>query len=86
MSRQGIGRKIGTETAPASKPSGATAFAHGPGASAAATMAGVEVKAAPAAQDAIRKRAYELYVERIAKGQPGDAKTDWLKAEREAKK
>lgn len=86
MSRQGISRKIGTETAPANKPSGATPFAHGPGAGATATMAGVEVKAAPATQDAIRKRAYELYAERTAKGQPGDAKTDWLKAEKELKK
>ena len=43
----------------------------------------VELK--PAA-DAVRKRAYELYVERIAKGQPGDDRTDWIRAERELRR
>ncbi len=34
-------------------------------------------------EDDVRKRAYEIYLERIGKGEPGDAKQDWLKAEQD---
>lgn len=32
---------------------------------------------------AIRKRAEEIYLQRIEEGTPGDADSDWLKAEEE---
>jgi hypothetical protein len=35
------------------------------------------------AEDAIRNRAHELYLTRLAAGQTGDALGDWLQAERE---
>lgn len=34
-------------------------------------------------RDLIRRRAFEIYQERIARGIRGDAQTDWLQAERE---
>lgn len=33
--------------------------------------------------DLIQKRAYELYLRRLASGQPGDAVGDWTRAEQE---
>jgi hypothetical protein len=33
--------------------------------------------------DQIRARAYQLYIERTARGDRGDAAADWLRAERE---
>jgi hypothetical protein len=36
--------------------------------------------------DAIRKRAYELYLDRVAKGHQGDERTDWIRAERELRR
>lgn len=33
--------------------------------------------------DQIRRRAYEIYQERLARGIRGDATTDWLQAERD---
>jgi hypothetical protein len=44
---------------------------------------GVEIK--PNA-DAVRRRAYDLYLRRMAEGGPGDDKADWAQAERELKK
>jgi hypothetical protein len=40
---------------------------------------------ANATDDSIRTRAYELYVQRRRNGNPGDAASDWLQAERELK-
>ena len=37
-------------------------------------------------EDDIRKRAQEIYEERITKGIAGDSDTDWLQAEKELKK
>lgn len=54
-----------------------------PGAPGTAISGPVELK--PAA-DAIRKRAYELFLERVAMGQPGDERTDWIRAERELRR
>ncbi len=34
----------------------------------------------------IRKKAQKIYEERIKKGIPGDAESDWVKAEKELKK
>lgn len=34
-------------------------------------------------QDAIRKRAYEVYLRRVAAGESGSAASDWIKAERD---
>ena len=89
MSRQTFGRKTnGTD--------GAGAFANtvpqpgrtvdaplGRVSGAPGTVPGVELK--PSA-DSIRKRAYELFMERVAKGRPGDERTDWLQAEKELRK
>ncbi len=33
----------------------------------------------------IQKKAYDIYVERMAKNLPGDELSDWLKAEKEIK-
>ncbi len=33
----------------------------------------------------IEKRAYEVYLERMKKGEPGDEMTDWLQAEKDVK-
>ncbi len=33
--------------------------------------------------DAVRQRAYEIYLERISNGGQGDALSDWTRAERE---
>ncbi len=38
----------------------------------------------PPSEDEIRKRAYEIYIER--EGSPGGALDDWLKAESELKR
>jgi hypothetical protein len=54
-----------------------------PGAPGTALSGPVELK--PSA-DAIRKRAYELYLERVAMGQPGDDRSDWIRAERELRR
>jgi hypothetical protein len=37
-------------------------------------------------QEEIRKRAEEIYRERIAKNKPGDSLSDWLMAENEIKR
>lgn len=37
-------------------------------------------------QEEIRKRAEEIFKQRTAAGRPGDALSDWLQAEKEAKK
>ena len=34
-------------------------------------------------EEAIRERAYEIWLERMARGQPGTAETDWHLAELE---
>lgn len=34
-------------------------------------------------EEAIRSRAYEIFLARAASGTPGDAQSDWLQAERE---
>lgn len=34
-------------------------------------------------EDDIRKRAFEIYIERSSKGESGDEKQDWIKAEQE---
>jgi hypothetical protein len=34
-------------------------------------------------EDMIRQRAHQLYLSRASSGQPGDAVSDWLQAERE---
>lgn len=47
-----------------------------------ANPAGV-VKSAIAPEESIRFRAYEIFRLRTAKGQFGDAMSDWLQAERE---
>ena len=46
-----------------------------------AQNSGFEMK--PVSQDAIRRRAYEIFLARSAKGQQGNAASDWLQAERE---
>ena len=33
-------------------------------------------------EDDIRRRAYEIYLARVAKGEAGAAKKDWIEAER----
>ena len=48
---------------------------------AASQNGGFEMK--PVSADAVRRRAYEIYLARAAKGQPGNAASDWLQAERE---
>lgn len=42
--------------------------------------AAVEIKPNP---EAVRRRAYELYLERARTGKPGDEAADWVQAERE---
>ncbi len=37
-------------------------------------------------QEEIRKRAEEIYRERVANNKPGDSLSDWLQAEKEIKK
>lgn len=39
--------------------------------------------AASVTVEAVRRRAYELYLERISNGGQGDALSDWTRAERE---
>lgn len=34
-------------------------------------------------EDDIRRRAFEIYLERSSKGESGDEKQDWLRAEQE---
>lgn len=52
-----------------------------PAPAAAAHASSAEPKASP---DLVRRRAYEIYLERIARGNgDGDAIADWLQAERE---
>jgi hypothetical protein len=77
-----MSKKIGTDgngilntTPPAPRVSAPAAAPH-------AVKAIQQVDAKPV-MDAVRKRAYELYLERSAKGQPGDERTDWIRAERE---
>ncbi len=36
-------------------------------------------------EEDMRKRAYEIYLDRISRGEPGDAVQDWLEAERRLK-
>lgn len=47
----------------------------------------VEAKSSGAASsvavEAVRRRAYELYLERISNGRMGDALSDWTRAEKE---
>jgi hypothetical protein len=76
MSRQGTSKGL---DGLAGKPNASAAKSAAP---AAAPKAIVAVDLKPSA-DAVRRKAYELYVERIAKGQPGDERTDWIRAERE---
>jgi len=84
MSRQGstTDRKFATPPAGSTTPPNLRA----PGAAGAPTRTAggqsVEMKSNP---DAIRRRAYELFLERTAKGRPGDDTADWLQAERELK-
>jgi hypothetical protein len=47
-----------------------------------AAMANSVTEAKPSSEQ-IRARAYQIYAERAAKGVPGDAASDWLKAESE---
>ena len=35
------------------------------------------------ASDDIRRRAYEIYLQRINRGEPGSPESDWCRAERE---
>ncbi len=37
-------------------------------------------------QEEIRKKAEEIYRERVAKNKPGDSLSDWLQAEKEIKR
>lgn len=37
----------------------------------------------PAGAERIRARAYEIYQQRVKRGTPGDAVSDWVQAERE---
>jgi hypothetical protein len=41
------------------------------------------IGAARPTADQVRQRAYQIYLERTAKGDRGDAAADWLRAERE---
>lgn len=43
----------------------------------------VKARNAPVAAEALRTRAYEIYLERCEKGAPGDELSDWAQAERE---
>lgn len=91
MSRQGISnKKVGT-------PDGTSLTGAVPLPGRAATGPLQKVPSAPGtalagpvelkpATDAIRRRAYELYLERTAMGQPGDERTDWIRAERELRR
>jgi hypothetical protein len=36
-------------------------------------------------EDRIRERAHQIWLERIAKGEPGTPESDWAKAEEEVK-
>ena len=44
-----------------------------------ASKAGASGKKIPTYED-ISQKAHEIYLERIAKGEPGDSNSDWLKA------
>jgi hypothetical protein len=61
------------------KPDGANG-ASATAAHAPAIQAGVEIK--PNAE-AVRRRAYELYLDRARTGKPGDETADWVQAEKE---
>jgi hypothetical protein len=37
-------------------------------------------------QEEVRKRAEEIYKERVVKNKPGDSLSDWLQAEKEIKR
>ncbi len=78
MSRQGMSKNTGLDAvvgrSPAAQSKPAVTVAPSK------AMVAVDTKPAP---DAVRRKAYELYLERVAKGQPGDDRTDWLRAERE---
>jgi hypothetical protein len=58
---------------------------NGPGiATAAATGTPASGRSEPKpTDDQIRRRAYEIYLRRVAGGKPGDPKSDWVQAERE---
>lgn len=67
MSRQALGGS--------KKPTTNSAVAHN-----GAPMHSVEVKPN---LEAVRRRAYELYLERVRIGAPGNETVDWVKAEQE---
>lgn len=48
----------------------------------AAAQRSIATEVKPSA-DHIRRRAYEIYTQRLAKGETGTAETDWLQAERD---
>lgn len=81
MSKQPMNSRPAGYTPQAPMSNGGTAVAprSGPG----APMAnGASAESKPTVES-IRKRAYELYLARAAKGQPGNAATDWTQAERD---
>jgi hypothetical protein len=88
MSRQNTGNRVPMQTPPAAPRTGTTSQAparadiYGAPAIAPGGQS-MEVKPNP---DAVRRRAYELYMECTAKGKPGDDKSDWLQAERDLKR
>lgn len=48
-----------------------------------ATKSNGPVREVKPSAELIRRRAYEIYQDRLARGIRGDANTDWLQAERE---
>ena len=41
---------------------------------------------APSFEEQVRESAYKIYLSRIREGVPGDAATDWLRAEQELRR
>ena len=78
MSRQGFGKSV--SGSPAAGAAGTMPQASKPAATAGRPASSVEAKPNV---DAVRRRAYEIFMERTAKGAAGDAAGDWAKAERE---
>ena len=87
MAKKKIAKKAGTR--PATKKSPAKAVKKKsparkrPAVPAARTRARTPATAPPsAAPDRIAEIAYQLYLDRLARGVPGDERSDWLTAER----
>ena len=43
-------------------------------------------KPSTASVEQVKRRAYEIYLQRVSAGKPGDAASDWAQAERELRR